>query len=783
MMAPKTTRQWLANSLGAFESRFDLVPPEAGEANLELAPFQEAAVCRAVEIIRRLSGVILADAVGLGKTRMALAIARIVHRDELRRRASAQTILVCVPARLRSAWQQAAVEAGWQVPGQLKIVSHTELSQRNFTATPDKLALLVVDEAHAFRNPEARRSANLARLSASTPTLLVTATPVCNGLDDLYHLLRLFLSEHDLRDELGLDLGEAFRRAEEGDYDLTELVEQVVIRRRDAGDVAGFGRRPTVRLELAGYDPTERESWIWTHLPGELDKLNLALLRQDWPRGLFNEYVLRRWESGPEALEESLRRLVDYHQRWLEAHETGRTLDRRGFEALFGRDDVRNQGVFPFVYGEMNQATVQTVLPSVVEADLKRLEGLLDTVGALVAQGHGAAAAMAELIAAHRGEKFLIFSTYQRAAQGLFEALQVRLGPNYPLGLITGSGARSTGMGRAKPEEILKGFAPVAQKNRRPSPQRAIDVLICTDCLSEGVNLQDCSRIILADLPYSPVKVEQRIGRLVRPGSARHEVVVYWLRPRKWQDSLGMRLRLDHKIQQAGAAGVDPMNAKLLRADVSSATFEEPLAALTAQDRLAREVRAPGWEPDRGDEPRFFSAKAGFERPILYVRAFFGDGQRVVPLWCVVEQEGPLRHRLGDVLPELVRLSDLDLDVLPCPEPTSLLERAKTHLESRRCLLDAARLAPLSLPASRPQQRLWRRLCDELSPMGYGKRLDELRDRLLRPYPRGLEQRLERLLDQAGSPERLLHQLEELPGLRAPSGSVQCWILWGLLVT
>src|SRR3989442_2965875 len=79
--------------------------------------------------------------------------------------------------------------------------------------------LVLVDEAHRFRNPDTRRYRALARLAVGAAVLLVTATPVHNRIADLFHLFRLFLRDHDLA-ALGVP---SLRRAARGDVDRETL--------------------------------------------------------------------------------------------------------------------------------------------------------------------------------------------------------------------------------------------------------------------------------------------------------------------------------------------------------------------------------------------------------------------------------------------------------------------------------------------------------------------------------------------------------------------------------
>jgi len=169
-----------------------------------LAPHQVPAAERLIGILGRHGGGLLADAVGLGKSYVSLAVAL----------ALSEPFALVVPAVLVPQWRgllaQFATEAA--------IITHESLSRRSYRPLPPSAApcrLFVVDEAHRFRNPLTNRYRALAKLVVGARVLLVTATPVHNRIADLFHLFRLFLRDHDLT-ALGVP---SLCRAARGDAD------------------------------------------------------------------------------------------------------------------------------------------------------------------------------------------------------------------------------------------------------------------------------------------------------------------------------------------------------------------------------------------------------------------------------------------------------------------------------------------------------------------------------------------------------------------------------------
>jgi superfamily II DNA or RNA helicase len=849
---PITARDWVRRALSLERhptGDLDL-PDEGGVGELELAPFQRRAVERGLTIARRYGGVLLADAVGLGKTRVSLGIARNLARESRLRSGRRRPALFCVPARLRDQWRRKAQRGGFSSP---RVVSHTALSRQSVDLDALDPSVVVADEAHRFRNPDANRSRELSTLCSRVSVVLATATPVCNSIWDLYHLLSLFVAEHDLRPVVGRDLEEAFDAAESGDFDLTALVEHLVIRRTRPPDTSGFGRRPSARLEMLHYDPDEEEQWVWRRLEPTLRDLSFEACADQWPPELFIEYALRRWESGPRALADTLTALVEYHRRWLEARRHERSLDRDAFGDLFDDASAYRQEVFPFLFPDDSSEPDDTPNPTCIRRDLESLESLLERVETLVERDLGPSRAIVEL-AESTEDKILIFTEYRRAARGLFETLQNALGSEARIGLVTGDTARATGLGRTSTHELLSRFAPRARDLEPPPFHQQIRILVATDCLSRGVNLQDCGRVVLADLPYSPLAVEQRIGRLLRPGGPHETVHVYIPRPHDWNDTLGLRRRLRRKLSHARRSGTTPTSADTLdlapdaddttfeptrddlarpssdtsrssmsnesdspvstveatastrastptetispgsmprNADSSPSTLglariahptdpETPLAALTRLDGLARQLEAR----DAADVDHWWATNVPIETSALWIRTVFERDETRRCRWGLVVEDGTVELRTSRLVRPLVALADARLQLSPTEPPSTLVERAHRALEARCKRLEAARLAPVPLDPDAPQRQWWQRLrqwhADDRLSMSRDE-LTSLRQRLLRPVPRGIERHLLELLEGDPPPSlavrRLAERLERPP---APTGTLSARIASGL---
>jgi len=137
-----------------------------------------------------------------------------------------------------------------------------------------------------------------------------------------------------------------------------------------------------------------------------------------------------------------------------------------------------------------------------------------------------------------RGElnkKVLVFTAFADTAEYLYDALRFwahkELGIH--LALVTGGGGNQTTFGKTDFNQILTNFSP-RSKNRDKIPSMPqdgeIDLLIATDCISEGQNLQDCDYLVNYDIHWNPVRIIQRFGRIDRIGSVNSTVqlVNFW---------------------------------------------------------------------------------------------------------------------------------------------------------------------------------------------------------------------------------------------------------------
>ena len=127
-------------------------------------------------------------------------------------------------------------------------------------------------------------------------------------------------------------------------------------------------------------------------------------------------------------------------------------------------------------------------------------------------------------------KKIIVFTAFADTAKYIHEQLSEWVNNKFGLysALVTGSATNKTNMPGCKSDlsSILTNFSPVSKKRNdiNPTELNQIDILFCTDCISEGQNLQDCDFLVNYDIHWNPVRIIQRFGRIDRIGSINDKI-------------------------------------------------------------------------------------------------------------------------------------------------------------------------------------------------------------------------------------------------------------------
>ena len=282
---------------------------------------------------------------------------------------------------------------------------------------------------------------------------------------------------------------------------------------------------------------------------------------QDRIAKLMAVLLLKRLESSIEAFRSTLNSLIQSNRNFREALDAGfvpigrtatRLLSGQSFDADDLLDVLRQEEIRRQDAGGSRSKLVHSVEDFRIEdwtADLDEdyqcLSSILSRVESIGPEDDDKLQALKRFLARRdvRAGKVLIFSE----AETTIEYLHRELNPNGEDPDI----ARLTGGNRHEAENIVKRFSPTWNLSSNESqPGREIRVLLATDIVSEGQNLQDCTRVVNYDLHWNPVRLIQRFGRVDRIGTE-HDVIHLH---NTWPDTevdadLSLTERLTRRIQ------------------------------------------------------------------------------------------------------------------------------------------------------------------------------------------------------------------------------------------
>ena len=617
----------------------------------ELFEFQKSAVKIAARHLHRRGGVMIGDVVGLGKTIMATALARMFEDD-----LGFETLIIC-PKNLETMWERYRTEYGLR-----GVVLPVSLVTRKL---PDlkRYRLVLIDESHNLRNREGRRYKAIAEYikSCDARVILLTATPYNKTKTDLSSQLRLFIDEranigirpeHHMR-KTGLSEAEferkhqckinsilAIEKSVEFD-DWRELIRLYMVRRTRSfiiqhyTEVDKHGRRfiagkdgekryfpvrkpLSLQFTVDEADPADRYARLYS--PHVVDQIN-ALHVPRYGLGLYVDLsaeksataaerktidnlgragkrlmgfcrtnLFKRLESSGSSFLQSIDRHILRNQIYLYAIEHGLDLpvgvldaglldlervdeDADGVEgdpedlldglveavaeADHAPDGMARAREVYQQYAAVYKKRFRWIRPSLFKrslaADLAQDTQSLTEL--LRAQGQWDPAHDQKLLAlrklltqTHAKDKVLIFTQFADTARYL--AREMRKAGVTHLEVATGASA--------DPYALACRFSPKSN-NKTVSRADEVRVLICTDVLSEGQNLQDSSVVVNFDLPWAIIRLIQRAGRVDRIGQRAEEIHCYSFLPADGVEQLiQLRERIRQRLQEnAEVVGTD----------------------------------------------------------------------------------------------------------------------------------------------------------------------------------------------------------------------------------
>jgi superfamily II DNA or RNA helicase len=605
----------------------------------ELFEFQKAAVKIAAHHVYKRRGVIIGDVVGLGKTLMATALARVLQDD-----LGFETLIIC-PPKLEPMWQDHIEKH--------RLIAKIVPMSRVIEELPELrlYRVVLIDESHNFRNPEGMRYRAIRDYVQRNDSrvILLSATPYNKAYLDLSAQLRLFVPEDEdigIRPEAllrtigetrflqqhqcGLRTLRAFEKSEEPD-DWRNLMRRYLVRRTrgfvqehyaerdehgrpylllDDGRQFPFPKRIPKTVAFA-FDRTSDDPYPRLFSPEVVDAIDtlrlpryglgnyldvgpsvrLAPAERDVIRnlgragvrliGFSRTNLFKRLESGGPAFLQSVDRHILRNFVFVHALENGLELpigtqDVSDFDTQFADADEFDEGIE--VEGVRFEADYRRLAAQLYDRfstterkrfkwlradvfgrelvvdllhDARELIAVLEQCGRWIPARDTKLHALADLLLhEHPSEKVLVFTQFADTARYLNDQLQC-LGVTAVEGVTAASSDPTRSAWRFSPRSNDK----VALAER----EGELRVLVATDVLSEGQNLQDASIIVNYDLPWAIIRLIQRAGRIDRIGQDSPEILCYSFMPADGLEQvLNLRGRLRNRLRQnAEVVGTD----------------------------------------------------------------------------------------------------------------------------------------------------------------------------------------------------------------------------------
>jgi superfamily II DNA or RNA helicase len=639
-----------------FEYFRDELGQEAGSAAtrsaVDLSEFQEDAVKKARKILARYDGVLIGDSVGLGKTWIGKKLledhayhlrqkALVVCPASLRKMWTDELHEATIPAKILSQEElgQADFDSASYADADVILIDESHNFRNRSAQRYENLENLISLNGGRGRDGQWKK------------VILLTATPINNDIFDLYNQIALFTrNDRGYFAAAGIgDLQRYFINARRDSRNgragvaLFNLLEEVVVRRTRAfirsaypnATIRGESVRwPDRKLRTVNYDLEATYGGIYERVVDAIEGLRLAPYRletfkkkgvqrnefeegrEEALAGIFKSRYLKRFESSVDAFRISIRRALEFLKTFESYVLDGRVLDSASFQKAMryleredAEDDVTPTSLADELDAHQEAQEFLSTLPvldpslydlrrlhTAIQHDIDALTTIWHEIKDLTPERDAKLARLKELLASElRGQKVLLFTYYKDTARYLYRELAGERGEPWRQGIGNPNIRRmDSGAPTRERSRLIEAFAPMA--NNRPelagTPQE-VDIMLSTDVLSEGQNLQDCGIVVNYDLHWNPTRMVQRAGRVDRLLSAHEEIMIYNLFPDEGLEKLlGLVQSLNRKITDIDRTGF--LDASVLGETVHPQTFntlrrirEEDGAVVEEQEQFA----------------------------------------------------------------------------------------------------------------------------------------------------------------------------------------------------
>lgn len=571
----------LEEYFSSYKSKYSIrLPEEITRGKYLNLKYQIDAVQQAISMIKKHEGVILSDVVGLGKSIVASAIAYNLGLK----------VIIIAPPHLKSQW----VDYSYDFWINTKVYGSGSAGKALEEDDGEKPKLIIIDEAHRYRNPNTIDYANLHKLCQGNKVLLLTATPFNNRPQDVFSMIKLFQTPTKSTIQTVDNLSYRFRHLVKEDKDIKrsqrekretkeqidkrlrlladqirDIISPLLIRRSridlkdireyredleaqniefpkvnepkmleyDLGNLSGLYKETLEQVapedEKGGfigarYKPTDYLK--------DIEKYNEKLREEFGDEELFKQsqrnlakfmrhLLVGRFESSVNAFRETLNSMIkssELIKEWYEKlgkvpiYKKGDLPDIDSLLESTGEDLVEELGDINF--DQLLERYIERGLRLVEAKELKKsfikdLEGDINLLKKIrdrwfkngIKQDPKLeyfAKIIKEQLSKEPERKLIVFSEYADTVNYLYDKLKNELR------VFKYTSQDSS----AENKKIIKENFDASS----PQPKDDFDVLIGTDAISEGVNLNRAGTVFNYDIPYNPTRVIQRVGRINR---------------------------------------------------------------------------------------------------------------------------------------------------------------------------------------------------------------------------------------------------------------------------
>jgi len=271
--------------------------------------------------------------------------------------------------------------------------------------------------------------------------------------------------------------------------------------------------------------------------------------------GIFKTRYLKRLESSVDAFRISIRRALAFTKTFEDYVLGSRVLDSQSFQKamqFLSREDEEDDAMLPTSLADEFDANTEAkefleALPTLdpsqfdlrklhkaIQNDVEILTEIWHLIKDITPEKDAKLKRLKDLLADQlKGKKVLLFTYYKDTARYLYRELGQDKGKKWRESIGNPNIRRmDSGEPTKERQKLIQSFSPVSNgKPEIAGSESEVDIMISTDVLSEGQNLQDCGTLLNYDLHWNPTRMVQRAGRIDRIGSNYDEILIHNLFP------------------------------------------------------------------------------------------------------------------------------------------------------------------------------------------------------------------------------------------------------------